>query len=103
MEKVWDELKRIEAQAEQIRVDAQTQAKKMTQQAKQDADKLVGNSKTYAEEESQKIYADAVAVANACRTQQLQTNAQEAEKLKAQAQKRMDKAVAVIVDAVLEE
>ena len=57
MEKVWDELKKIEAQAEQISSDAQDKAKKISLLAKQDAEKLIANSKTYAEEESQKLYA----------------------------------------------
>ena len=60
MERVWDELKKIEAQAEQIQNDAQDRAKKMLLHAKQDAEKLIENSKTYAEAESQKVYAKAI-------------------------------------------
>jgi hypothetical protein len=103
MEKVWDELKRIEAQAEQIQTEAKDKAKKMTQQAKQDAEKLISNSKTYGDEESQKLYANAVADANQSRDVQLKANQEAAGKLKAQAEKRMDKAITAVVNTVLEE
>jgi vacuolar-type H+-ATPase subunit H len=103
MEKVWDELKKIEAQAEQIQADAKDKAKKMTQQAKQDSEKLIANSKTYGEEESQKLYTNAVSAANQERAAQLGETEQASKILKAQAEKRMDKAVSTVVDAVLEE
>jgi flagellar assembly protein FliH len=103
MEKVWEELKKIEAQAQQIQTDAQDKAKKMIQQAKQDAEILIANSKTYAEEESQKLYAKVIAEANSARDTELKTNQEATNKLKAQAEKRMDKAVTAVVDSVLEE
>ena len=49
MEKVWEELKKIELQAEQIRIEAQNRAKEITNLANQEAEKLVANSKAYAE------------------------------------------------------
>jgi vacuolar-type H+-ATPase subunit H len=103
MEKVWEELKKIEAQAQQIQTDAQEKAKKMTQQAKADAEKLVANSKVYAEEEAQKLYDQAVVEANAAHDAQLKTTQETAVKLKVQAQKNMDKAVNIVVDLVLED
>ena len=103
MEKVWDELKKIEAQAEQIQNDAQDRAKKMVLLAKQDAEKLIENSKTYAEAESQKLYAKAIEEANQERDEHLKANEEAAGKLKSKAEKRMDKAVLVVVNAVLEE
>ena len=103
MEKVWDELKKIEAQAQQIQNDAQVKAKKLTQQAKQDGEKLLNNSIIYGEEESQKIHERVTAEANNARQAQLKSNDETAEKLKAQAQNRTDKAVSKIVDSVLEE
>ena len=103
MEKVWDELKKIEAQAEQIQNDAQDRAKKMALLAKQDAEKLIENSKTYAEDESQKLYAKAIEEANQERDEQLKANQEAAGKLKAKAEKRMDKAVLAVVNAVLGE
>ena len=103
MEKVWDELKKIEAQAEQIQNDAQDRAKKMVLLAKQDAEKLVENSKTYAEAESQKLYAKAVEEANQEREEHLKANEEAARNLKSKAEKRIDKAVLVVVNAVLED
>jgi len=103
MEKVWDELKKIEAQAEQIQNDAQDRAKKMALLAKQDAEKLIDNSRTYAEAESQKLCANAIKEANQNRDEHLKVNKEAAGKLKAKAEKRMDKAVLAIVNVVLEE
>jgi vacuolar-type H+-ATPase subunit H len=103
MEKVWDELKKIEAQAEQIQNDAQERAKKMVFLAKQDAEKLVENSKTYAEAESQKLYAEAIEEANQERDEHLKANEVAAGNLKLKAEKRMDKAVLFVVNSVLED
>jgi vacuolar-type H+-ATPase subunit H len=103
MQKVWEELKSIEAQAEQIQTDAKDRAKKITIQAKKDADTLLQNSKTYGAEEGQKRYQAAVAEANRKRDEKLAENDKAAAKLKAQAETRMDTAVAAVVKAVLEE
>ena len=103
MEKVWDELKKIEAQAEQIQNDAQERAKKMSLLAKQDAEKLVENSRIYAEEESQRLYAKAIKEANQERDERLKLNQEVAGELKAKAQKHMDKAVLAVVNVVLED
>lgn len=103
MEKVWEELKKIEAQAQQIKVDSQERAKGITQQAKQDAEKLASETKKIADEESQKLYNAAIAEANGVRDAQLSQNHEAAEKLKAQAQKNMDKAVDTVVISILED
>jgi vacuolar-type H+-ATPase subunit H len=103
MEKVWDELKKIEAQAEQIQGEAQDRAKKMVILAKKDAEKLVENSKTYAEAESQKLHLMAIEEANRDRNEQLKANEETLANLKSKAEKRMDKAVLVVVNAVLED
>jgi vacuolar-type H+-ATPase subunit H len=103
MEKVWDELKKIEAQAEQIQTDAQERAKNMIFLAKQDSEKLIENSRIYAQEESQKLFANALKEANLNRDEHLKANQEVAGKLKAKAEKRMEKAVLVVVSVVLEE
>lgn len=103
MEKVWDELKKIEAEAQQIQTDAKDRAKKVTQQAKQDAEKLIANSRTYAEEEAQKRYSLTITEANSVRDARLKANQEVADKLKIQAQKYMEKAVSTVVDSVLED
>jgi len=103
MEKVWNELKKIEAQAEQIQNDAIERAKNMVFLAKQDSEKLIENSRIYAEEESQKLFTNAIEEASLNRDEHLKANQEVAGKLKEKAEKRMDKAVLAIVNVVLEE
>ena len=103
MEKVWDELKKIEAQAEQIQNDAQDRSKKMVLLAKKDAEKLIENSKTYAEAESQRLYAIAVGEANGERDERSKANEEDAGTLKLKAEKHMDKAILAVVNSVLED
>ncbi len=103
MEKVWDELKKIEAQAEAIRSEAQNNAKEITAFAQQEAQKLQTNSKAYAEQEAQQIYNDALAEANRNRELELQVNKETTERLVQRARQRMEKAKRVIVASVLGE
>ena len=103
MEKVWDELKKIEAQAEQIQNDAQDRAKKMVLLARQDAEKLVENSRTYAEAESHKLFTQATVEANKERNEHLKAHKEAVGNLKLKAEKCMDKAVSAAVKAVLED
>ena len=103
MEKIWQELKKIEAQAEQIRIESQDKAKKITTLAHQEAEKLIENGKAYADDEAQKLHSKAIQEANQKRDEQLQSSQAAAEKLKAQAEKRVDKAVLTIVNSVLGE
>lgn len=103
MEKVWDELKKIEAQAEQIQNNAHERAKNMVLSAKQNSEKLIENSRIYAEEESQKLFSNAVKEANLSREELLKANQEATEKLKAKAEKRMEKAVRAVLNEVLEE
>ena len=103
LEKVWEELKKIEAQAEQIRSEAQTNAKEINRLAQNEAEKLLADSKNYAQQEGQQLFTSAVEEANRSRSQQLKENQQTTEKLTKQAQLRMDKASSTIVVAVLGE
>ena len=101
MEKVWEELKKIEALAEQIRTEAQTNAKEITSLAETEAEKLVADSKIYAQQESQEFYSSMVSKAVSDREQQLKTNQQTRENLSKLAQRRMKIATSKIVAAVL--
>jgi vacuolar-type H+-ATPase subunit H len=103
MEKVWEGLRKIESQAEQIRNEAKDKAKKMTILAQQEADKLVANSKAYAEEEALELYDDEIEEANRSRNEQLIANRESAEKLRVKADKRMDQASSKVVNIVLGE
>ena len=103
MEKVWDELKKIEAQAEQIRTEAENEAKKMKALAEQEAEKLIANGKAYAEEEAQQLYDSTIQEANRNRDEQLKANQEATVNLKLQAEKQMERAVATLVNTVLGE
>ncbi len=103
MEKVWEELKKIEAQAIQIRGDTQTKAKEITNTAQQEAEELLVNSSTYAEEEGQQLYMNTIQQANQTRDEQLEANQKTADKLKLQAEKHMEPAIAKVVNAVIED
>ena len=103
MEKVWDELKKIEAEAEKIRSDAQEKAQKMTALAQLNSEKLIANSQVYAEEEGQRLYASTVEEANSRRDEQLKANQKATEKLKVQARKRLEPAIAEVVNTIVKE
>jgi len=102
MEKVWGELKKIEAEAEQIRVEAQDKAKQITEVAQQESSQLMSNAKIYADEEAKQVFDETVQEANQKHEEQLRIARIDAGKLKFKAEERMDKAATVIVNAVLE-
>jgi len=103
MEKVWDELKKIEAQAEQIRTDAEDSSKEIADIADKDAEKLIANSKTYAQEEAAQLHNSAIEEASHNRDQKLKANQEFTEKLTKVAKMRMENAANTIVNAVLGE
>jgi vacuolar-type H+-ATPase subunit H len=102
MERVWEELKKIDAQANKIKSDALDKAKKITLFANSEAEELIANSRIYAEEESQKLYSNAIQEANQQRDENLKSNEKIAEKLKTYAEKNIERAVLMIVNEVLE-
>jgi len=103
MEKVWEELKKIEAQAEQIRSAAQDKAKKITDPAQKEAEQLLANSENYAEEAAQQLYTSTIQEANRNRDELLKANQAAANVLRAQAEKHMEPAIAKVVKSVIEE
>ncbi len=103
MEKVWGELKKIDAQAEQIRNESQQGSKEITSLAQKQSEKLLADSQKYAQEEAQQLYDNAVSEANHNREQQLKANAASMKKLVQQAEKRIPKASVAIVNSVLGE
>ena len=103
MEKVWDELKKIESQAQKIRNEAQNKAKTLTNLAQQEADKLVADGKTYAEEEAQQLWSNNIDEANRKREDQLKANQLKMEKITERAEKRLEQASLEIMNAVLGE
>jgi len=103
MEKVWDELKKIESQAEQIRAEAAESAKRIAIVAEQDAEKLIANSKTYANEEARQLRDATVDAANRDRELKLKQSDVETEKLNQRVEERLEKASDIIVKTVLGE
>lgn len=103
MEKVWANLKKIEAEAEQIHSEAQNKAKEITDLAQQEAEKLQADSKTYAEQEAKRIYTNSIDEANRKRDERLGANQEATQKLRTQAEKRMDQAASAIANSVLGE
>jgi vacuolar-type H+-ATPase subunit H len=103
MEKVWEELKKIEAEAEKIRSDAQQKSQDITALAQLNSEKLVANSQTYADEEGQHLFVGTVEEANRRRDEQLKANEVVTEKLKVQAGKRMELAVKAVLGAIIGE
>ena len=103
MEQVWDELKKIEAKADQISSEAQDKAKKTTTLAHQESEKLIANGKADAEQEAQQLYASKVQEANIIREEQLKANQEARANLRAHAEKQLDRAVTKVVNTLLGE
>ena len=103
MERVWEELKKIEAEAEKIRVGAQQIAREITSLAQRNSEKLVAKSHIYAQEEGQRLYDIAVEEANVKQKENLRANEAAAEKLKEQASGHMDQAAEAVLKAIVKE
>ena len=100
MEKVWEELKKIEAEAERIRSSAQQKAQSITALVQQDSEKLIANSQAYAEEEGQQLFNGVVEESNRKRDEQLKANEAAVKKLKVQAEKNMEQAISKVVNTI---
>jgi vacuolar-type H+-ATPase subunit H len=103
MEQVWDELKKIEAQAQQIRSEAQIRSKQLTDFADQRTDQLIAHAKTYAEQDTTSHYEAAMQEATHKHDTQLEQSKQSVAAVQAQAQNRLNEAVRLVVKAVLGE
>ncbi len=103
MEKIWEELKKIDAQAESIRVEAQKTATQIEDRGRQQAEKLITNSKSYAEEDAQEYYKREIEAANRRREECLNANQESVQKLKTKAEKQLEKAASEVEAAVLGE
>ncbi len=101
MEKVWEELKKIESQAETIRKESQNNTNKITSLAQQEGEKLIASSRTYAEEEAKQLYEHTVQEANRDRDERLRTNQKAIDNLQVKAEKRIERASLTIKNAVL--
>ncbi|MCW3996606.1 MAG: hypothetical protein NWE98_10740 [Candidatus Bathyarchaeota archaeon] len=103
MEKVWEELKKIETQAQEIRVEAQEKSKQITTTVQDEAEKLVANAKSYAEQDAQQHYDWVVREAKRLQQEALIAIEKANKRLQQQAQRHLDEAAELIVQAVLGE
>jgi F0F1-type ATP synthase membrane subunit b/b' len=101
MEKVWEELKKIEDQAQQIRLEAEEKAKEIINLAEKEAETLVNDSQTYSKEESEKIVNNAISEATKTRESELKEYSAFLERLKKKAEKRLPKVEKIIIDTTL--
>jgi F0F1-type ATP synthase membrane subunit b/b' len=103
MEKVWDELKRIELQAEAIRSEALNKSTLIINLAKKDGEQLVTKARTYAEEDSQQFYDNSLQEAGTVYEEKLKASEEVGKKLLLQAEKHVEQCVEIIVKAVIGE
>ena len=101
MERVWSELRRIEDEAENIRSEAQSKSREITQVAAEETEKLVANSKNYANEDARKLRESSVKLANEHRDSLLKTNEETIARLQGSAEEHMKEAITTIVNCVL--
>jgi len=100
MEAVWNELKKIENEAELILSEASLRAEKILKVATKEGERIVANSEIYASEEAQKVWESTVDEANRKRESILKTNDEAIEELKKLAERRMGVAVKAVLDEV---
>ncbi len=103
MEKVWAELKKIEAQADQIREEAERKSKEISATAEQDAERLLTNSKTYSEEDAQIMQEAATVEAFQNREAELKASQETIDNITQKAKRHIDEAASTVVSAVLGE
>lgn len=101
MEKVWEELKKVESEAERIRSESAKASSKMVEMAAREADIIINKSAEYAMEEGQELRDAAVAEANKERDLMLEANASFVKKLAATAKTRLEDAVEIVFEVVL--
>ena len=102
MEEIWRELREIEKEAEHIRSEALGKSEEIIAIAREDAGKLVSDSKKYAEEEADELLDRYVRRANREREVILEKNREAIRELRVSVENRINKAVKIVFDAVLE-
>jgi len=101
MEKVWEELRKIEDKAEQIRSETLNTSEKLMDIARKDAEKLLSLSKKHTESEADKLLKARIDQAEKERAADLEKNEKSIKELKATVEKQFDNAVDTVFDAVL--
>jgi len=101
MEKVWEELRKIEREAERIRSEGLRKSEEIFVIAKEDAEKLVLDSRKHVEEEADELLSRYLEEANKEREDALKKNEDVIKELRITVERRINEAVKMIFDAVL--
>jgi len=101
MEKVWEELRKIEREAERIRSEGLRKSEEIFVIAKEDAEKLVLDSRKHVEEEAEELLSRYLEEANKEREDALKKNEDVIKELRITVERRINEAVKMIFDAVL--
>lgn len=101
MEKVWEELRKIESKAEHIHSETLKKSEELITVAKKNAEKLLSVSKKHTEAEANKLLAKSLEESANERAAALEKNEKSIKELRATVEKCLDKAVNTILDAVL--
>ncbi len=103
MEKVWNELKKIESNAEQINAEAKEKSKQIETFAEQKSEKLVASARIYATEEAERERDIILKQTHEIHDQNIRKNQQNVELIRENAQRRMKKATNRIFSAIVGE
>lgn len=101
MEKVWDELRKIEKEAELMQEEGTRRSKAISEAADKEAEKIISNSKIYANDEAKRLREASVKKANENRESMIKENEAAISRIKVAAKKRNEKAISFVVDQVL--
>jgi vacuolar-type H+-ATPase subunit H len=101
MERVWEELRKIETKAEHIHSEALKKAEELIAIAKKDSEKLLSVSKKHAEAEANELLNRYRREASKERDARLEKNKVFLKELRTTVENRFDKAVNTVFDAVV--
>jgi len=101
MERVWEELRKIEREAEHIHSETLKKSEELIAIAKKDAEKLLSVSKKHTEAEANKLLNKSLREAANERAAALEKNEKTIKELRTTVKKCLDKAVNTVFDAVL--
>jgi len=101
MEKVWEELKKIEGKAEQINSETLRRSEELIALAKKDAEKLLLLSRKHSEAEAKELLNKFLKDGEKERDAALEKNEKSIQELKIMVEKNFDKALDTVFNAVL--
>jgi len=101
MEKVWEELRKIESEAEHIRSETLKKSEELIARAKKDAEQLLSVSKKHTETEANKLLTKYLEEAANEHDASLEANEKTLKELRKTVETCFDKAVNTVFDAVL--